>query len=147
MNRMSLRSVVQWLAAGAALVVLTGCATGSNNLYQWGGYSSALYSSYKNPETVVELQTKLEAHITAMNTAKQKVAPGLYAELGTLYLQSGRTDDAIAQYGNERALWPESRTLMDAMITTLQNRAKKSDAQAPQQGDLPKIDKPAGEAV
>ncbi len=106
---------------------MTGCAT-NQNLYEWGGYDAALYSTYKSPETVVELQTKLETHIAAMTQANQKVAPGLYAELGSLYLQAGKTDEAIAQYNKERELWPESRTLMDSMIKTLESRAKATPA-------------------
>ncbi|MPM81386.1 hypothetical protein SDC9_128439 [bioreactor metagenome] len=129
-----IRASRRWLAAGAVLVAMTGCAT-QQSLYQWGGYDAALYGAYKNPETVVELQTKLETHIAAMQTAKQKVAPGLYAELGSLYLQQGKSDAAITQYRMERELWPESRTLMDAMIQTLENRAKSKDATPPDAGD------------
>lgn len=122
-----LRSAVRYTAAGSALALMTGCAT-NQNLYQWGGYDAALYSTYKSPETVVELQTKLETHIAAMTQANQKVAPGLYAELGSLYLQAGKTDEAIAQYNKERELWPESRTLMDSMIKTLESRSKATPA-------------------
>ena len=123
----AVRSTAKCLAAGAVLVVMTGCAS-NQSLYQWGGYDSALYSTYKNPETVVELQSKLEAHIVAMKQANQKVAPGLYAELGSLYLQSGKTDAAIELYHKERELWPESRALMDSMIKTLESRTKATPA-------------------
>lgn len=116
-------AAAQYLTAGAVLFLMTGCAS-NQNLYQWGGYESALYSTYKSPEAVVELQTRLETHIAAMVQANQKVAPGLYAELGSLYLQAGKTDAAIEQYNKERELWPESRTLMDSMIKTLENRSK-----------------------
>lgn len=123
----TVRSAAQYLAAGTVLVLVTGCAS-NQNLYQWGGYDAALYSTYKSPETVVELQTKLETHIAAMTQTNQKVAPGLYAELGSLYLQSGKTDEAIEQYNKERELWPESRTLMDSMIKTLESRSKTNPA-------------------
>lgn len=122
-----MRSAARYVAAGSLLVLMTGCAT-NQNLYQWGGYDAALYSTYKSPETVLELQTKLETHIAAMAQANQKVAPGLYAELGSIYLQAGKTDEAIAQYSKERELWPESRTLMDSMIKTLESRSKASPA-------------------
>lgn len=125
-----MRATFTSVAAVGALLAMTGCAS-NQGLYQWGDYDTALYSTYKNPETVVELQTKLEKHIAAMREAKQKVAPGLYAELGSLYLQAGKPEAAVEQYRKERDLWPESRTLMDAMITTLENRAsKKTEQQA-----------------
>lgn len=103
---------------------LTGCATG---LYQWGGYDAMLYQSYKNPEKALEFRQGLELHITKMEASKQKVAPGLYAELGTLYLQAGDATKAVELYTKERDAWPESRSLMDALIN---NVGKRSNAQA-----------------
>ena len=120
------RTAVKCLAAAAVLVLMTGCAK-NRGLYQWGGYDAALYRSYKSPEAVVALQTQLERHIAAMNAGKRKVAPGLYAELGSLYLQAGKPEAAVEQYRNERELWPESRILMDALIQTLESRAKSKD--------------------
>ena len=86
-----------------------------------------LYQSYKNPEKVVEFRQGLELHISKMESSNQKVAPGLYAELGTLYLQAGDANKAIAMYTKEREVWPESRGLMDALITNLAKRASEKD--------------------
>lgn len=94
---------------------LTGCAN-RPSLYQWGSYDAMLYQSYKDPEKVVALRAGLEAHIALMEQSKQKVAPGLYAELGTIYLQSGDATKATAMYTKERDAWPESRGLMDTLI-------------------------------
>lgn len=102
----------------AAVAVLSGCA--APRLYNWGGYDDALYASYKDPTKVEALRTKLEAHIAAMETAGQKVAPGLYAELGTLYLQAGAKSKAAELYAKERQAWPESSQLMTALITNIQ---------------------------
>lgn len=97
-----------------------GCATPS--LYQWGGYEEALYAGYKDTTKMEALRLKLEAHIAEMEKSAQKVAPGLYAELGTLYLQAGSVDKAIAMYSRERGTWPESEGLMTAMIRNLERR-------------------------
>ena len=105
---------------------LTGCAT-RPSMYQWGGYDAMLYQSYKNPEKAVEFRQGLELHISKMEESKQKVAPGLYAELGTLHLQAGDATKAVAMYTMERDAWPESRGLMDALIN---NVGKRSSAQA-----------------
>ena len=107
----------------AMLVVLSlmgGCA--SPNLYQWGGYDQALYEGYKDPTKMEALRLKLEAHLSEMEKSKQKVAPGLYAELGTLYLQAGSAEKASSYYAKERDAWPESRVLMTAMIKNLERR-------------------------
>ena len=105
---------------------LAGCA--APRLYQWGGYDQALYSGYKDPAKMETLRVQLEKHIAAMETSKQKVAPGLYAELGTLYLQAGASDKAIGLYSQERAAWPESKGLMTSMIQNLERRQQAKGA-------------------
>ncbi len=102
------------------VMALGGCATPT--LYQWGGYEEALYAGYKDPTKMEALRLKLEAHIAEMEKSAQKVAPGLYAELGTLYLQAGSSDKAVAMYSRERDTWPESRGLMNMMIQNLERR-------------------------
>jgi len=109
------------LFIAAAVATLSGCA--APTLYNWGGYDDALYSSYKDPSKSEALRLKLEAHIAAMDTAGTKVAPGLYAELGTLYLQSGAKSKAAEMYAKERQAWPESAQLMTALITNIQRTA------------------------
>ena len=108
--------IVLALIAAAAL---TGCAT-NNSLYDWGGYDALLYQSYKKPENVAQNRQKLEAHIFAVEQGRGKVAPGLYADLGTLFLQAGDREKALSNFRKERDLWPESAGLMDAMIKNLQ---------------------------
>ncbi|MBE0624234.1 MAG: DUF4810 domain-containing protein [Burkholderiales bacterium] len=106
-----------------AAFFLGGCA--AQPIYNWGGYESMLYNGYKDPTKVEEMKVGLENHIAAMDKSNQKIAPGLLAELGTLYLQSGSSDKAIAMYSRERETWPESKGLMDAMITNLERRKEK----------------------
>jgi hypothetical protein len=109
---------MRFLLIAMAAATLTGCATNAT-LYQWGNYDAMLYQSYKNPEKSRDLQTGLETHIANMESSKQKVAPGLYAELGTLYMQAGDTSRAVSMYTKERDAWPESRGLMDALIVNI----------------------------
>ena len=97
---------------------LAGCT--SKGLYAWGGYDENLYLAYKDPTQAAALRQKLEAHVQATEKAGQKVAPGLYAEIGTLYLQGGQRPQAIAWYQREQKAWPESRTLMAALIQNLE---------------------------
>ena len=52
------------------------------------------------------------------------IPPGMYAELGTLYLQEGLTDKARIYYAKERDTWAESKTLMDLLIKNLDSRPK-----------------------
>jgi hypothetical protein len=101
--------------------LLAGCA--APPMYQWGGYDQALYAGYKDPAKMQELRTKLEAHVAAVEHGKGKVPPGLYAELGTLYLQAGSTPRAIQLYRMEQQAWPESSVLMNSLIRTLEKQA------------------------
>lgn len=112
--------MVRFLLILPTVMALGGCVTPS--LYQWGGYEEALYAGYKDPTKMEALRLKLEAHIAEMEKSAQKVAPGLYAELGTLYLQAGLSDKAIAMYSRERDTWPESKGLMTAIIQNLERR-------------------------
>lgn len=108
-------------------LLFTGCA--SNGLYQWGGYEDQLYAAYKDPTKVESLRIKLEANIQASQSSGKKVAPGLYAELGTIYLQSGNRPQAISFYELERTNWPESAVLMTAMIQNLERLEKEAQGE------------------
>jgi len=101
-------------------LALTGCAT--QQRYQWGGYDELLYQGYKDPNKMEAMRASLETHISAMEKANQKVAPGLYAELGTLYLQKGDSARAVALYSKERDMWPESNGIMTVVITNVERR-------------------------
>ena len=99
---------------------MVGCA--SPSLYQWGGYEARLYAGYKDQTKMEELKVGLETHIAEMDKSRQKVAPGLFAELGTLCLQSGDATKARLMYARERDAWPESKGLMDALIKSLDRK-------------------------
>lgn len=105
------------------LVVLatTGCAN-RTTLYQWGGYEDLLFQSYKNPDKAADFLSGLETHIVKMEQSQQRVAPGLYAELGTLYLQAGDSIKAVALYTKEKSAWPESAGLMNSLIENIGKR-------------------------
>lgn len=112
------------LLIALASLSLTGCA---NKLYPWGEYGtfdSKLYHAYRSPEKALEIRQGLELHINKIEAARQIVAPGLYAELGTMHLQAGDATRAIAMYGKEREVWPESRVLMDALIHNVTKRVR-----------------------
>jgi hypothetical protein len=108
------------MLVAAALLMLSGCA--QQGLYDWGNYSGLMYQNYKKPESVAANLVVLQAHVTTLEGRKVRVAPGLYADLGTLYLQAGDRDRAVENYRKERAAWPESVGLMDAMIKNLASK-------------------------
>lgn len=119
------------VAALLALLTLSGCVT-TPQTYDWGEYDQLLYETYKEPVRAEALRLELETHIAALEAGNSRVPPGLYAELGTLYLEAGDGDRAIALYEKERAAWPESRGLMTALIVNLQRRKADAEKEAAQ---------------
>jgi hypothetical protein len=115
------------LAALAATVLLAGCAGRSSRLYDWGAYDDLLYRHYKDASRAAETRASLEAHIAQAEANKQKVPPGLYAEVGTLYLQANDRAKSIDYYRREQEAWPESAGMMKAMIATLERREARSE--------------------
>jgi len=114
--------VMRVLLISALALVLTACAT---DLYQWGRYENQLYQQYKDPTQAEAARLGLEEHIRQVEQTKQKVAPGLYAELGTYYLEAGDSQSAIQYYEFERDAWPESQGLMNSMIQNLRRLDKR----------------------
>lgn len=123
---------MKMMATGLLLasIVFAGCAT-TQGAYNWGAYDELLYQSYKDATKVADLRVGLEQHIAALEKANGRVPPGLYAELGTLYLEAGDSERAIDMYSRERDAWPESKGLMDVMIASLERR-RPQDAEAQQ---------------
>lgn len=106
------------LAMLAITALLAGCAKPPR--YSWGGYDSNLYGYYKNPNSAENFRTSMEAQFKELESRNQRPAPGLYAELGTLYLERGDRPMALSYYRKERDAWPESRYLMDVMIRNIE---------------------------
>jgi len=104
-----------WLAGGALL--LAGCQT-PRPLYYWGNYENIAYLSYAKPDKApLETQReKLEEDLQKAEGHHLAAHPGLHAQLGYVYFQLGRVDDAIREFSTEKTLFPESATFMDRMI-------------------------------
>ena len=109
--------------AGIIAITMSGCATQPKPLYTYGDYSGKYYSYKQNmsPESALELQKSIEYAITnTENTLSNRVAPGMYANLGYIYLKSGNTDKAIENFNNEKSIYPESAHFMDRMIKKIE---------------------------
>lgn len=113
------------LLAAALILALPGCAT---QQYDWNNYDANLYRYYKDPTSAEAFRTTMEVHLRSLEEKKLHPAPGLYAELGTLYLERGDRDTAASYYRKERDAWPESRHLMDTMLSNLDKMKKRVNA-------------------
>jgi len=91
--------------------------------YNWGNYEGSLYRYYKDSATASAHMAELKRIIEGAEQTKAVVAPGIHAEYGYFLLQSGKFEEASAQFAKEKAKWPESGQLMDTMIGVANARA------------------------
>ena len=101
------------------IALSTGCTTHNTALYNYENYSESYYAYKKDPSVAsqLELQKSIELAIqNAQNSQSRRVAPGLYANLGYIYLKEGKNKLAIENFQKEKALYPESAHFMDRMI-------------------------------
>lgn len=101
----------------AGILALAGCQT-HRPLYYWGNYEAMGYLSYSKPEkaTLENQRQELEEDIEKAKGRNLAVHPGLHAQLGYVYYQLGRIDDAVGEFEKEKTLFPESAIFMDRMI-------------------------------
>lgn len=100
-----------------ALLLFAGCQV-NRPLYYWGSYESMAYLSYAKPEkATLQMQLeKLEEDVAKASASTATAHPGLHAQLGYVYYQLGRVEDAMKEFEAEKKLFPESATFMDRMM-------------------------------
>ncbi len=113
-DQISPRLQLVWLAALSTL--LTGCATPT--LYSYGQYEELIYASYAAPGKVTpEMQVeKLEQDYQKARAANKRMCPGWHAQLGYLYFQLGKMDQAQQEFLTEKAEFPESTVFIDRLL-------------------------------
>ena len=97
-------------------ILLAGCgnAGGPRSLYYWDGtYSSSLYSYLNEDGDETEQISRLENLVQTSTQRGYKVAPGLYAHLGLLYLNNGNLGAANANFDKEVKNFPESKEFIN----------------------------------
>ena len=112
------------LALGLSAMALSACAPRTR--FEWGTYEPSLYAYYKNPSAQAEDEAALVKAIAA-GRKSNKVAPGLYAELGYLKLEEGNVSEAQTNFDQEMRLFPESQFF----LSNVSRRATPGTAKGP----------------
>ncbi len=101
--------------------LLSSCAP-RQTLYFWGHYEEVLYRSYAKPgEGGPEKQIeKLEQDYQVARSQQKPMPPGWHANLGYLYYQTGKLDEARQEFKTEKAAFPESTVFMDRLLAKFQ---------------------------
>ncbi len=100
-----------------------GCAQSAKPLYNYGNYNKSYYNFKKNTgeESALELQKTIEQAIKEKDGGTSgRVPPGMYANLGYIYLKNGKASEAIDNFTKEKTTYPESTHFMDRMIKKVQ---------------------------
>lgn len=115
---MKISSPILHVAAIGLAGLLLGCAALAP-LYRWKVYPDQVNSYLRNDGTSAEEQIQaLEEGLAQMHTWAA-LPPGYQAHLGLLYLNVGRTNDALLVWEREKALFPESTRFIDYLIGNL----------------------------
>ena len=98
--------------------LLMGCTT-TKTQYYWGNYEQLVYQMYAEPgEATPEVQIlKLTTDLQITTDKGMVTPPGVNAHLGMMYAAAGNSEQALAAFENEKRLFPESKKLMNDMIT------------------------------
>jgi hypothetical protein len=105
----------------AVVSALAGCASRPPNLYTWGNYEELVYTSHASPGSIPpEKQIEiLEGDFHKAAAKDERMPPGWHANLGYLYLQTGRVDDGRRELLNEKTQYPESGVFVDRLLANL----------------------------
>ncbi len=103
------------LLALAAGVALSGCASAPKTMYGWDGYQPQVYQHFKG-ESPDQQIAAMEKALETMSAKGQSAPPGFHAHLGMLYSVSGKPDQVVAQFEDEKKLFPESAVYMDFLL-------------------------------
>ena len=110
------RTTIAWACLSSLLL---GCATPT--LYSWGHYEAQIYVSRMTPgATSTETQVaELEQDYQKARAENKRMPPGFHAQLGYIYLQLGRLDQARRELETEKTEFPESAVLVDRLLASL----------------------------
>lgn len=105
------------------MICLSACST---TRYTWNHYDDKLYQHYKNP---AENEKFIEGLKVTIEDGEKTgtVPPGIYAEYGYTFYETGNYSEAAEYFQKEYDKWPESRVFMSKMI----NNAKKLENKYP----------------
>lgn len=105
--------------AATVTFLMSGCSASPKPLYNYGDYSQSYYGLKKEPsaQSALEYQKALEYCIeNADDSSSGRVPPGMYANLGYLYLKAGQNDKAKENFIKEKTSYPEAIHFMNRMI-------------------------------
>jgi len=114
------------LLMAAVALVMIGCAAPQKPLYYWNDYSHSLYNLKKNPseETFASHKACLLQIIDDSTKNEVRVPPGVYGELGFMFMQENKSKEAVEYYRLEEQTYPESTPFMERLIASAKSETQ-----------------------
>ena len=106
------------LAISLSVVLVSGCVSTPKPIYDYGAYSESFYAMKKDSgaENSEQWRVELENIITNSHAQSLRVPPGVYANLGYIFLKANNTEKAISYFEEEKNIYPESEIFMKNLI-------------------------------
>ncbi len=98
----------------SALIAVTACVPASR--FEWGAYDQQLFRYHQDAENRDDYIRALERTIER-GESTNRVAPGMYAELGYLMWEEGRYEESDSMFTREIQLFPESRIFIERFMS------------------------------
>ncbi|ARU92691.1 DUF4810 domain-containing protein [Tatumella citrea] len=96
------------------MLILTGCAAKSpQKMYNWNGYQDSVYHFYTNKTSPQEQIATLQKLVELSKANNKPVPPGVHAQLGMLYGNTGNADLAMGEFNAEKSQYPESASYIN----------------------------------
>lgn len=96
------------------VLFFVGCGAKNESIYSWdGSYMDSVYATLNNENDPTKDIANIETFIKQTNTDGKRVPPGVYAQLGLLYSQTGDNEQALVYFKKESEAFPESKHYMD----------------------------------
>jgi hypothetical protein len=102
--------------------LLSGCVQ-PQPLYNYSDYNESYYHYKKDmsEESTLKLQKSIEEAIDKAGESRSgRVPPGMYANLGYIYLKGGNPKGAVLNFEKEKTTYPESAHFMDRIIAKVE---------------------------
>lgn len=113
------------LVAVGALSLLAGCSSAPQSRYAWNDYDNHLYDYQAQKISGEEMLSDLLDAVSEAEKRGVKLAPGLYAEIGTMYIRLNKPAEAPKYYRMEAETWPESASFMNTVADAIEKNLKK----------------------
>lgn len=120
----------QYVVMAAAALTMVGCAQKSQSLFYWGEYQDNIYAMYNGDGSVTpqEQIADIERDLLRAQEQGKRIAPGIQAHLGYMYLLEGNEGAGYQAFQREKQMYPESTVFIDGMIQRAQ-QAKQTGAE------------------